>query len=275
MSNDRYTHGHHESVLRSHLWRTAENSASFLLPHLRGGQALLDVGCGPGTITADLARFVGAGPVIGIDAAAMIIDRARGMYAPHEHPNVSFEVGDVYSLRFPDHTFDVVFAHQVLQHLSDPVSALREMARVVRDDGLIAVREADFRAFAWSPDDGVLDEWLTTYLLVTRSNSANADAGRRLKGWALAAGLTNVEVSSSNWTFSSDEDRLWWGELWADRVLESDFARQAVDEGIATTNDLRRYADAFRRWATSPDAVFIVVNGEILARPGERLTSVG
>ena len=52
--DDRYTHGHHESVLRSHRWRTAANSCAYLLPHLRPDMSLLDVGCGPGTITADL-----------------------------------------------------------------------------------------------------------------------------------------------------------------------------------------------------------------------------
>lgn len=54
----RYTHGHHESVLRSHRWRTAENSAAYLLPHLDSDTVLLDVGAGPGTITADFAGIV-------------------------------------------------------------------------------------------------------------------------------------------------------------------------------------------------------------------------
>jgi protein-L-isoaspartate O-methyltransferase len=53
-----YVHGHHESVLRSHRWRTAANSAAHLLPHLQPHQSLLDIGCGPGTITADLATLV-------------------------------------------------------------------------------------------------------------------------------------------------------------------------------------------------------------------------
>src|ERR1700677_2184185 len=65
----RYTHGHHESVLRSHTWRTAENSAAYLLPWLRPGLDLLDVGCGPGTITVDLARQVAPGQVVGLDIA--------------------------------------------------------------------------------------------------------------------------------------------------------------------------------------------------------------
>ena len=55
---DVYTHGHHESVLRSHTWRTAENSAAYLLGSLGPGQDLLDMGCGPGTITVDLATRV-------------------------------------------------------------------------------------------------------------------------------------------------------------------------------------------------------------------------
>ena len=73
---DRYTHGHHESVLRSHRWRTAENSAAYLLPHLAPGQRLLDVGCGPATITLDLAARVAPGAVVGIDASADVIATA-------------------------------------------------------------------------------------------------------------------------------------------------------------------------------------------------------
>jgi Methyltransferase domain len=60
-----YTHGHSEPVLRSHRWRTAENSCAYLLPHLRADMTPLDVGCGPGSITADLAGRVAS--VVGVD----------------------------------------------------------------------------------------------------------------------------------------------------------------------------------------------------------------
>src|SRR5665648_337353 len=128
---DVYTHGHHESVLRSHSWRTAANSAAHLLPHLREGQRLLDVGCGPGTITVDLAAHVAPGQVIGVDTSAEVLERARRHAAELGAP-VSFQVGDVYALDFPDASFDVVHAHQVLEHLADPVAALREIRRVIR-----------------------------------------------------------------------------------------------------------------------------------------------
>ena len=120
MSGDRYTHGHAESVLRSHRWRTAENSCAYLLPLLEPGQRLLDVGAGPGTITADLAERVAPGRVTALEATeeALALSRAelggRGIDA-------DFVVGDVQALDLPDDSFDVVHAHQVLQHVGDPV----------------------------------------------------------------------------------------------------------------------------------------------------------
>ena len=63
---DTYTHGHHESVLRSHTWRTLENSAAYLIDELQPGRSLLDIGCGPGTITLDFAARLAPGVVTGI-----------------------------------------------------------------------------------------------------------------------------------------------------------------------------------------------------------------
>ena len=57
-SRDVYTHGHHASVVRTHAWRTVENSAAYLVPYLADGQQVLDIGSGPGTISIDLARRV-------------------------------------------------------------------------------------------------------------------------------------------------------------------------------------------------------------------------
>ncbi len=263
---DRYTHGHHDSVLRSHRWRTAENSAAFLLAHLAPGQSLLDVGCGPGTITSDLARRVGPGPVVGIDVAATVVDVAAGAYPTTDHPNLRFDTGDVYALEFDDESFDVVFAHQVLQHLSDPVAALREMGRVLRVGGLLAVRDADYGAFTWFPADPALDEWLEAYHRLTRENHAEADGGRHLPRWVRAAGFSDLTVTSSNWTYATDEERRWWGALWAERVTASDFAGQALAAGIASSVQLEDFANAFRRWARDPDGLFLVPSVEVLAQ---------
>src|SRR5690242_10591169 len=130
--SDTYTHGHHDSVLRSHRWRTAENSAGYLLPYLRSGLSLLDVGCGPGTITVDLAARVAPGSVIGADRERSVIAVATRLLDASNTGNVQCKPADVYLLEFDDQAFDVVHGHQMMQHLSDPVAALVEMHRVVR-----------------------------------------------------------------------------------------------------------------------------------------------
>jgi SAM-dependent methyltransferase len=261
-----YTHGHHESVLRSHTWRTAENSAGYLLPHLRPGLSLLDAGCGPGTITVDLARRVAPGLVVGLDASGEVVARARALGIETGATNVRFEVGDLFALGYDDATFDVVHAHQVLQHLADPTSALVELRRVLRPEGVLAARDSDYGAFVWAPSDPALDRWIEIYLAVTARNGHNARIGASLLGLARSAGFADIHVSSTSWTFADPESRQWWGGLWADRVLYSRFAEQAVEYGLSDAEELQAIAQAFVNWAASPDGVFIVPHVEILAR---------
>lgn len=266
---DTYTHGHHESVLRSHEWRTAENSAGYLLSSLRSGQRLLDVGCGPGTITLDLAERVAPGAVLGVDASANVIERARRAADARSKPgatDVSFAVGDVYALDQADGSFDVVHAHQVLQHLTEPVKALREMRRVLADNGVLAVRDSDYAAKFWAPADARLTRWLELYHQVTRRNGAEADAGRFLPSWVRQAGFCDIDVSSSTWTFADRESRAWWGGLWADRVVHSAFAEQAVSYGLSDPAELVDLAAGWGTWAGAEDGIFVVLGVEVLAR---------
>jgi ubiquinone/menaquinone biosynthesis C-methylase UbiE len=261
-----YTHGHHESVLRSHTWRTAENSAGYLLPHLHSGLSLLDVGCGPGTITVDLARIVAPGPVTGLDASEEVVTQARALGAASDVTNLRFEVGDLFALKYDDATFDVVHAHQVLQHLVDPVAALVELRRVLRPEGVLAARDSDYGAFAWAPADPVLERWIEIYRAVTARNGHDARIGPALLGLAHSAGFSDVTVTSTSWTFADPESRQWWGSLWADRVQYSRFAEQAVAYGLSDIEELESIAQSFVNWAASPDGVFIVPHTEILAR---------
>ncbi|MFD8913653.1 methyltransferase domain-containing protein [Streptomyces sp. NPDC059575] len=261
-----YTHGHHESVLRSHTWRTAANSAGYLLSSLKPHMKVLDIGCGPGTITADLAALVPDGRVTGIDRAPGILERARTTAAERGLGNTDFAVGDVHALDFPDDTFCVVHAHQVLQHVGDPVRALREMVRVTRPGGIVAVRDADYAAMTWYPAVDGLDDWLDLYERVARANGGEPDAGRRLKGWALEAGLRDITATSGTWTFATAEERAWWSGLWADRTLASAYADRAVGGGHASAGELRAVSEAWREWGRREDGWFAVLHGEILCR---------
>ncbi len=251
--DDRYTHGHHRSVLRSHGRRTVEDSATYLLPHLRPGQRLLDVGCGPATITAGLAARVAPGRVTAVEATPTALAAARDGLATLGVEGVELVLGDVHRLDLPDDSFDVVHAHQVLQHVADPVLALREMRRVCRPGGLVAVRDADYAAFAWWPALPGLDRWMRLYQAAARANGGEPDAGRRLVHWARAAGFTDVTPSASTWCFATPEDRAWWGGTWEERITASALADQLRRDGLADVADLARIAAAWRDWAAAED----------------------
>jgi len=259
-----YTHGHHDSVLRSHRWRTAENSAGYLLPHLAPGMSLLDVGCGPGTITSDLAALLAPGRVVGLDASVEVIEEARRAAAEQGTAGLTFEVGDLFNLDYEDGTFDVVHAHQVLQHVGDPVAALVEMKRVCRSGGVVAVRDGDYPSMTFFPACPELKRSLEAYRAATLANGAQCDAGRKILSWAHRAGFASVVPSASAWCYATPEERRWWGDLWADRVTTSSLADQLLARHIATEDDLASFAAAWRGWASEPDGWFAILHGEVI-----------
>ena len=262
----RYTHGHSAAVLSAHSRRGAADSAAYLLAHLRAGMDLLDVGCGPASITADLAERVAPGRVVALDAAAGALEAARATLRERGlSEQVEVTSGDVMALPFEDASFDVVHAHQVLQHLADPVGALAEMRRVTRPGGIVAVRDAVYSAMTWFPEPAGMEQWRSVYMATARANGGEPDAGSRLLSWARAAGFADVSASASTWCYATPADRARQSQTWAQRCLTS-FGPRAVELGLADRADLEAMAQAWRQWGDSEDAWFVVVHGEVLAR---------
>jgi ubiquinone/menaquinone biosynthesis C-methylase UbiE len=259
---ERYTHGYHQVIVGSYTGRTAETCAAFLLPRLRPDAVVLDIGCGPGTITAGLARR--AGRVVGLDKSADMVEAARNHAADLGLHNTAFKVGSVYELPWDDNSFDVVYAHQVLQHLSDPVGALREARRVLRPGGLVAVRDSDYATMVHAPVFPAIERWRELYHQVAAANGGEADAGRFLLSWVIEAGFAETEATASTTAHTDPEGRAEWGEMWAVRVADSDFANHAVDNGFATRDELQEISNAFRQWAARPDGFWAWVNGEVI-----------
>ncbi|GAB3874561.1 hypothetical protein GCM10029964_016730 [Kibdelosporangium lantanae] len=138
------------------------------------------------------------------------------------------------------------------------------MRRVSRD--LVAARDSDYAAFAWYPSSPDLDAWLALYRQIARRNGGEPDAGRRLKSWAREAGFTEVTASASVWCWTTPEERESWGGMWADRIVRTAIADQAVEYGYATREDLARISRAWREWVTAEDGWFSILHGEILCR---------
>jgi ubiquinone/menaquinone biosynthesis C-methylase UbiE len=263
-----YTHGHHPSVLRSHSWRTALNSAAYLLPHLKPDMSILDIGCGPGTITVDLASYVPQGHITGLERVGTVLTQARELAKEKKATNINFVEGDANALEYADGTFDVVVCHQVLQHVQDPVGILKEMRRVAKVGGIVAVRESDYESFVWYPDVEGMEEWLALYMKVARSNGGEPNAGRMVHAWARKAGFPvgSIKSSTSTWCYSTKEEIAWWSGLWAERTVASSIATTAIDGKLATAADLEKTAEVWRRWGGEEDTWFSVLHGEVICR---------
>ena len=262
-SRDRYTHGHHESVVQSHARRRAEVEAWFLLPRLEAGMRLLDAGCGPGTVTAGLARAVAPGAAIGLDAAAGVLEHARAHAVEERVGNVRFVEGDVYRLEFGDGEFDVVYANQLLQHLADPVGALREMRRVLKPGGLLAVRDADYATMSPHPKFAEFADWNRLYHEVAYRNGAEPDAGRTLPAWVRSAGFGEIEIHPNVVAMDGEEARI-WGRTWSERILYSGIADQALEYGYADRAELERLSRGWSAWAESSAPFFMFAQVGVL-----------
>jgi SAM-dependent methyltransferase len=261
----RYTHCYAETVLASHRERTAANSAAHLLTHLHDGMRLLDVGSGAGTITADLARIVGSANVTAVEVSEQAADVTRAELERQGFEEVRVLAADAHDLPFADDSFDVVHAHQVLQHVADPVEVLRQMRRVTTPGGVVAVRDADYDGFRWFPDLPELERWRILFTGAMRANGGTPDAGRHLLAWVHAAGFTEVTVTSSTWCYAEPASRASWARTSAGRIHGGAVGAQLLRDGEADEAELEALAEAWARWAGDPDGWISLLHGEVLA----------
>jgi ubiquinone/menaquinone biosynthesis C-methylase UbiE len=261
-----FAQDHSEPVLRSHRQRTAANSAPYLLGsgHIKPDSHILDIGCGPGTISVDFAALAPNGRVVGIDTGSDVLGKAQELARARNLANITFQVGDIHALDFPDATFDVVHVHQVLQHVRDPVKALRETMRVTKPGGVVAARESDFETLTMFPDEnGAIARWKSMHIAVGLAHGAQPNAGRRLISWAKQAGAKNVKASASVWGYSTPEERSWWAGMWCDRLVTS-FKNAALPTGLTTEPELQKIVEAVRIWEKANDGWMSLSHCDIL-----------
>jgi len=266
VTHETYTHGHARATVRQHGRRTAEEAAAFLLPELKPGMRLLDVGCGPGSITCGLAARLAPGEVIGIDLSEDTLVNARADAAERGLANLRYQVASVYELPFEDRSFDAVFAHQVLQHLREPGAALAEMLRVLRPGGVLAVRDVDWGTVAYHPSDPWLDRFMAAHVKTWTQNGGDPFMGRKLRALFNASGVAAARISASQWCYATPDETREWGDSYAERLLTSPMGARAVEHGNATPADLQAMATAFRAWARHPDAVWSFTQVAALGR---------
>ena len=238
-----YTPGYSGPTLRLMLQRTAAKHAAFFTPLLRRGIRLLDCGCGPGTLTLDLAKLISPGQVFGIDLEPGQVRYAQDEARRQQQTNASFGVASIYTLPFPDGHFDAVFAHALFEHLREPVRALREMKRVLRPSGLVGIRSPDWAGWLVHPVNPLLEQAFHSFKEIQIGNGGNPYVGRALKGLLRESGFSNILISASYELF----DDLACFVEWLANCLE-----------LRGYTDLRQNAQHLRAWCENPDALVAV-----------------
>lgn len=200
-------------------------------PHLK----LLDVGCGSGSITIELAKLFPEGQVTGLDISGAILESAKVHAERQNVLNTTFLKGDVHDLPLPKMSFDVVCTHQAVAHFQDHGRALKELARVTRRGGVLCMREGDLRTGKFSAGYEVLDECFQVIIKVHEEQGGSSDAGRRLRQWADDAGISSggVVATQSVWIYDTPEGRKEYGGHWPARCTQGVFADKAMGMGVS------------------------------------------
>jgi len=193
---EQYSLGYGEAALRFVSRRTLESHGAFFIPYLAPGMQVLDVGCGPGTITLGIGARVAPGAVIGVDIGESQVESARAAARDRGMTNARFQVGSAYGLPFADGSFDAVFSHALLEHLSDVPGALREFIRVLKPGGVLGVCTPDWGGFLVSPWPPAVRDALRAYTGIQARNGGDPDVGHKLLQHVGAAGFVDVAAQA-------------------------------------------------------------------------------
>ena len=235
--------------------RTAAKEGAFFLPYLRPGMRVLDVGCGPGSITLGFADAVVPGEVVGVDFQPSQVAQAQALSAARGVMNARFEVADAYRLPFPDDSFDAVFAHAVLWHLREPVQALAEIRRVLRPSGIVGVRDCDWGGRIHAPATPLIEQWYALTIRIRQRNGGNPYMGRQLRRVLLDAGFVRPEASVSAWTAGTPAETRHCA-IFLKAQLQG-FASTALAEGWMDQPTIEAVAAEIDAWAGCPDAFYV------------------
>lgn len=265
-STQNYTMGYSEEFLQMLERRNAGNCAAYLLPLLEPGMKLLDLGCGPGTITMGLAEAVNPGEVHGIDMEESQIGLAQSAAEASNHTNAIFHVGNALSLPFEDNSFDVVHAHAVIMHIPDTTAALAEAMRVLKPGGILATRDLIGESSFIEPGtDGLREAW-ATFTNLMRGNGAHPEIGKEMKGVMLKSGFTDIRCSASFDSYGTPEDLAFYYSFIIDWFFSEQLIERVTGLGIATREKFDFWRSELDNWQTSSAAFGALAFGECMGR---------
>lgn len=245
--------------------RTLLNSHPTLLGVLAAGtSSVLDVGCGPGTLTAEIARRVAPGAVVGMDISPAMIRAAETAHPPGSIPNLVFYNGDIRAGEW-DGEFDLVNAARTLQWIPGPDAAMTRIARAAVPGGVIVALDYDHTRAAWSDPPAAWTRFYAAFLAWRAAGGLDNAIARRLPALAEAAGLREIERRPQVTTVTAeDADFFRVAGQW--RMVIDSRGRQMVAAQHLTERERTAALDAFTAWMQRPDATQTLYEACVVAR---------
>jgi len=248
--------------------RTLANSHRCLLDVLEPGMAVLDVGCGPGTLTIEIARRVRPGSVVGMDVNRQMIAAAEAASPPGDIPNLVFYRGDIRESGW-DAEFDLVNAARVLQWIAQAEGAIRAMARAARPGGLVVVLDYDHARAEWSRPPAAWTRFYQAFLEWRTASGLDNAIIERVPSMCAAAGLVDIRVTPLTETVQAGAaDFLRVVGRW--RLIADSRGRHMVASGHLGEDQRRAGVEAFTGWMQTEGAMLTIHEACVVAlRPTE------
>ena len=234
--------------------RHASTHAAFFIDYVEPGMHILDCGCGPGSITLDLAEMVEPGKAVGIDIERAQIERAKALRHVRKVTNVEFQIGDLNQLPFEDRTFDAVFAHGVVEYSRDPVHAFGEIRRVLKSGGVFGGRHGDWGGFLLATKNPNTKKAFSIFIRLMKKNGGDPYFGRNQTAYLRKAGFTQLISSASYdcWTPTLSTARR-VGEFMKAYFASDEFVGPVLRYGLADAGALEKIQSAFDDWGEDED----------------------
>jgi ubiquinone/menaquinone biosynthesis C-methylase UbiE len=250
--------------------KSKERRLDLLCPPLRSylkpGMKVLDVGCGPGPVTLDVAEAVYPGAVVGVDFSASSITQAQAAAEAAQCKNITFQVGDTYQLDFADETFDLVYSTNLLGWLREPVQALAEQRRVTKRGGWVFAQLGDYGNIIFYPPCPALDQYLAALARFRHlgDSEAHIDShqARRAVELLSQAGLTELQIEG--WVENIyrgkegfEETYTAWREFWLSMDnLVATLNRKLMAAGLLDAKTLLAAQSEIEQWHSYPYALY-------------------
>ncbi len=261
-----YTMGYSDEFLKLLDRRNAETNAAHLLAHLKPGMRLLDLGCGPGTISMGLAKAVDPGEMHGVDMEESQIEIAQAAATAGGHDNAVFRAGDVTRLPFEDNTFDAAHCHALLMHVPDTDAVLAEVKRVLKSGGLLSAREMiGSSSFSEPQFDALADAWVTFSKLL-EANGSHPEMGKELPRRFLQAGFSVIHGSASFEYYGTPEDVAFYHTFSVAWFFSPKTVEAAIKHGLATREQFENWRRLLDQWKNSPGAVSAIAWGAAIGQ---------